>query len=61
MKLGAPAFGDQVAIARMRELRAEGLTLRAIAAQLTAEVFSSQKGGPWHASSVADILRRAEA
>lgn len=61
VKLGAPAFADQVAIARMRELRAEGLTLRAIAAQLTAEGHASQKGGPWHPSSVADILRRAEA
>lgn len=59
VKLGAPAFADQVAIARMRQLRFEGkLTLRSVANTLNAEGFATQKGGPWHASSVADILRR---
>lgn len=46
--------------ARIGELRAEGLTLRAIAAQLTAEGRRTKRGGRWAAETVAKVVRRAE-
>ena len=39
-------------------LRSQGLTLRAIAAQLEQHGFQTRKGGPWHAVQVKRILER---
>ncbi len=59
VKLGAPAFNDAAALTRMRELRAAGQNLRAIAATLTAEGFQTKKGGKWHHDTIAGIVSRA--
>lgn len=69
---GSPAFGyraqegvlvpndrEQVALTRMRELRAEGLSLRQIADVLHAEGHRSKRGGRWHPQTVARVLERA--
>ena len=39
-------------------LRSQGLTLRAIAAQLEQHGFQTRQGGPWHAVQVKRILER---
>jgi len=60
-KLGAPAFSDAAAVARMRELRAAGVSFRAVCEALTAEGFQTQKGAPWRPGVVQAILAREEA
>lgn len=72
--IGAPALGFEVvegrlqanqdelpAVKRVRELRAEGLTLQAIADQMTAEGIPTKRGGAWHPQTVSRIIKRAEA
>ncbi len=61
VKLGAPALEDNATIGRARELRAQGLTLRQVADQLTAEGFKTLKGGRWEAVTVKRILDRVGA
>jgi len=69
---GSPAFGqhsvdkelvtdkrEAKVIARMRELRSEGLSYRLIAAQLNAEGLESKRGGRWHPQTVQRVLDRA--
>lgn len=56
--LGAPALSDLKAIARIKELRADRLTLRAIAQKLTEEGFQTLKGGKWGPETVNKILNR---
>lgn len=46
---------------RIVELRSQGLTLQAIADQLTAEGRQTKRGGKWHACTVRNVLRRAKA
>ena len=48
---------EQWAILRMRELRAQGLGLRAIARKLTEEGHQP-RGARWHEATIADVLRR---
>lgn len=68
---GSPAFGQQsvdgelvtdedqaATIARMRELRGEGLGYKAIAARLNAEGRQSKRGGSWHPQTVSRVLGR---
>jgi DNA invertase Pin-like site-specific DNA recombinase len=68
---GSPAFGqrsvdtelvtdaDEAAvIARMRELRGEGLSYRLIAATLNTEGLRSKRGGEWHPETVSRVLGR---
>lgn len=50
--------GEQAVIARMREARARGLTVRAIAAELAADGVVNRKGSPLHFTMVADLLAR---
>lgn len=51
---------DEVAtVERIRELRAEGLTLRAICEQLTAEGHRTKRGGKWSPKVVRSVLMRA--
>jgi DNA invertase Pin-like site-specific DNA recombinase len=45
-------------IERIRELRADGLTLRAIAARLDADGHTTKRGGRWYASTVRAVLAR---
>ena len=43
---------EQDDLAELRRLRATGLSLRATAAELTAQGRRNRNGGPWHATSV---------
>ncbi|HTA10935.1 MAG TPA: recombinase family protein [Streptosporangiaceae bacterium] len=47
---------DPAAIARMRELRGQGRSLREIAAALTDEGHATKHGARWHPSTVARAL-----
>jgi DNA invertase Pin-like site-specific DNA recombinase len=47
--------------AAVAELRAEGLSLRAVAARLNAEGHTTRKGKPWNPVQVARVLRRTGA
>jgi DNA invertase Pin-like site-specific DNA recombinase len=51
--------GEQAVIARVREARERGLTVRAIAAELAAAGVVSRRGSPLHFTAVADLLSRA--
>lgn len=55
-----PDEDEQRTIERMRELRAEGVSLRGICAALTAEGHKTKNGKTWHPYSVTVILRRVE-
>lgn len=69
---GSPAFGqrsidkelvadeaEQAAVARILELRGEGLSLREIIARLDAEGIRAKRGGGWSPSTVSRVLARA--
>ena len=45
------------AVERARQLRAQGMTLRAVAAVLAAEGHRTQQGASWHANTVARVCR----
>lgn len=47
---------EQSALSTMRELRAGGASLRAIAADLEQRGIASKTGGRWHAKVIADVL-----
>jgi len=64
-RLGAPPLeaiseGGQQTKNRAEQLRAEGKSLRKIAATLVEEERPTQKGGRWQAETVRLLLRRAE-
>lgn len=72
--LGAPALGykmvdgvleevpeELATVQRIKELRAEGLVLRDIAALLTKEGHKTKRGGDWHPQSISRVLQRLEA
>lgn len=72
--VGAPALGvavvdgalqevaeERETVERILELRAQGLTLRAVAAALAAEGRPTKRGGAWAAATVQKVLRRAGA
>lgn len=50
-----PDDGEQAAIARIRELRGEGRSLREVIAVLDAEGHRTKRGGRWHPSTVARV------
>jgi len=58
VKLGAPALADTATIGRAQVLRAQGLTFREVAEQLTAEGFATLKGGAWHPQTIKRLLDR---
>lgn len=58
VKLGCPAMSNEATLARIKELRGQGLTLRVIASTLTAEGHKTQRGGNWQAMTVKKILDR---
>jgi DNA invertase Pin-like site-specific DNA recombinase len=47
---------EMAAVSRARELRAQGLTLQAIADQLTQEGFQTKRGGRWYPTTVKRIV-----
>ena len=50
---------EQSILARIRAMRAEGLSLRGIAERLSVEGVASKQGRTWHASTVGYILKHA--
>lgn len=55
-----PDPAEQAVLARVRELRREGVSLRAILARLNAE-GTPARGGRWHLTSLARLVRREAA
>ena len=49
---------EQAAVARICQLRAEGHSVRAIAAALTGEGHRPKRGGQWHPETVRRIISR---
>lgn len=47
-------------VARILELREQGLTLRAIGETLTREVRKTKRGGKWHPGTVRAVLKREQ-
>jgi DNA invertase Pin-like site-specific DNA recombinase len=60
VRLGRPVQTDPAVTARVCQLKAEGLSLRAIVAQLTAENVPTTRGGKWYASTVRAVLASHE-
>jgi DNA invertase Pin-like site-specific DNA recombinase len=60
-KLGAPSLEHPQTLARMLELKASGMTYRAVCQALTSEGFPTLKGGAWRPGTVKRILDRLEA
>ena len=60
MRLGRPVTLAADARRRVAELRGEGLTLQAVADQLTSEGVPTARGGSWYPSTVAGVLRSLE-
>lgn len=54
-----PNAGQQEALELIAELRAAGLSLRQIAAELTNRCIPTKKGNAWQAASILRILNRA--
>lgn len=54
-----PEPSEQAALTRIRQLRGQGASVRAIAATLTAEGHQPKRGGQWHPETVRRILARA--
>jgi len=55
-RLGRPVTLEESTRSRIAAERAEGKSLRAIAAGLTADEIPTAKGGTWHASTVKAVL-----
>jgi DNA invertase Pin-like site-specific DNA recombinase len=54
-----PEPAEQAVLARIRELRAGGLSVRMIADTLTSEGLKPKRGGEWHPETIRRILARA--
>lgn len=54
---GKPTAYPDALLERIRDLNADGLSLRQIAETLTSEGVTTTRGGQWHASSVRSVLR----
>lgn len=55
-----PHEGEQAVIAVIRSLRTEGLSLRAITAELDSRGLVSRSGGRWHLTQVVRVLEAAK-
>ncbi len=60
VRLGAPATDDPAVIARVLELRRDGLSYREICGVLTAEGWPTLRGGAWSTSVVKRIMSGTE-
>ncbi len=56
-----PVTSEAATIARILELKDQGLSVRKIASQLQAEGRRTKDGGRWHATTVQRIIRRERA
>jgi DNA invertase Pin-like site-specific DNA recombinase len=54
----AKVEAEQFVIARMKAMRAEGMSLREIAAALTDDGVPAQRGGTWQANTISRILAK---
>ena len=54
-----PDPAEQSALAEIRRLRVEGLTLRGIAASLNHRAVRTRRGTPWRLESVARVVKQA--
>lgn len=54
-----PEATEQAALDRIRELRAEGRSIRSIATALTAEGHQPKRGGQWHPETIRRIVARS--
>lgn len=57
VKLGHQTTYPDALLERIHGMHTEGMSLRRIAEQLTADGVTTAKGGQWHASSVRSVLR----
>lgn len=55
-----PADDARPALDRIRELQAEGASVRSIAETLEREGFPTKRGARWHPTTVARVLRRLD-
>ena len=54
-----PEPSEQLTLARVKELRFQGLTLREVCARLDAEELRPRRGGCWSEGSLSKIVRRS--
>jgi DNA invertase Pin-like site-specific DNA recombinase len=54
-----PDPAEQRILKRVRELRADGASLRSIAAVLTSEDYQTRRGGSWQPTQIARLLKSA--
>ena len=54
-----PHADEQAVIAAAEDMRADGLSLRAIGARLDRLGYATRYGRPWHPGSVASLLHQA--
>ena len=59
-RLGCPVKLSQSTRDKVSEMRAQGMTMQAIADTLTAENVPTARGGKWYASTVKGVLRSLE-
>jgi DNA invertase Pin-like site-specific DNA recombinase len=59
IKLGRERLIDEDVVDRVRALRADGLSLRAVASRLDQEGYRTPSGNPWRASTLQSLLARA--
>ena len=61
VRLGRPRMMSDEVVGRVKELRAEGLSLRSVAEWLNAEGVPTAHGGAaWHASTVRNVLHATD-
>jgi DNA invertase Pin-like site-specific DNA recombinase len=56
---GTKVPSEAATVARIRELRAAGASLRGMATTLTVEGYRPKRGGPWHSAALGKIVGRA--
>ncbi len=61
VRLGRPVLMDETVRTRIASERADGRSLRAIAAGLTADEIPTARGGKWYASTIKAVLASIEA
>lgn len=61
LRLGSPVLIAEDVEQRIVAMRRDGMTMRAIAAQLTDEGVPTVKGGPWNLGTVDRVLKRHSA
>lgn len=55
-----PEPSEQLTLARLKDLRSQGLTLREVCARLDAEELRPRRGGCWSEGSLSKIVRRSD-